>query len=170
MDFMKRSFPSFDGLFFEQTGRNVIYANFLDEKRRDPIQASGVSDGHIQMLINLTALFSEKPNGYSLILLDEPDISLHPWALAVFGEAVKLATGKWNKQVFISTHSPVLISQFEPQNIWAMELDKNGQTVMKRVSEITDIQDLLEEYATGSLYMAEMIAPQSQSDAEELSQ
>jgi predicted ATPase len=170
MNFMKQSFPSFDGLFFEQTGRNVIYANFLDEKRRDPIQASGVSDGHIQMLINLTALFSEKPNGYSLILLDEPDISLHPWALAVFGEAVKLATGKWNKQVFISTHSPVLISQFEPQNIWAMELDKNGQTVMKRVSEITDIQDLLEEYATGSLYMAEMIAPQSQSDAEELSQ
>jgi len=78
MNFMKQSFPSFDGLFFEQTGRNVIYANFLDEKRRDPIQASGVSDGHIQMLINLTALFSEKPNGYSLILLDEPTAGLDP--------------------------------------------------------------------------------------------
>jgi predicted ATPase len=170
MKFMRESFPAFDGLYFEQTGRNTVYANFLDKRRRKPIQASGVSDGYIQMLINLTALFSEKPNGYSLILLDEPDISLHPWALAVFGKAVKLATEKLNKQVFIATHSPVLISQFEPQNIWATELDKNGQTVMKRVSEITDIQDLLEEYATGSLYMAEMIAPQSQSDAEELSQ
>ncbi|WP_199308340.1 MULTISPECIES: AAA family ATPase [Aphanizomenonaceae] len=170
MKFMRESFPAFDGLYFEQTGRNTVYANFLDKRRRKPIQASGVSDGYIQMLINLTALFSEKPNGYSLILLDEPDISLHPWALAVFSKAVKLATEKLNKQVFIATHSPVLISQFEPQNIWATELDKNGQTVMKRVSEITDIQDLLEEYATGSLYMAEMIAPQSQSDAEELSQ
>ncbi|MFM6282297.1 MAG: AAA family ATPase, partial [Dolichospermum sp.] len=148
MKFMRESFPAFDGLYFEQTGRNTVYANFLDKRRRKPIQASGVSDGYIQMLINLTALFSEKPNGYSLILLDEPDISLHPWALAVFSKAVKLATEKFNKQVFIATHSPVLISQFEPQNIWATELDKNGQTVMKRVSEITDIQDLLEEYAT----------------------
>ncbi|MFM8005695.1 MAG: AAA family ATPase, partial [Dolichospermum sp.] len=92
MKFMRESFPAFDGLYFEQTGRNTVYANFLDKRRRKPIQASGVSDGYIQMLINLTALFSEKPNGYSLILLDEPDISLHPWALAVFSKAVKLAT------------------------------------------------------------------------------
>lgn len=118
------------------------------------------------MLINLTALFSEKPNGYSLILLDEPEISLHPWALAIFAKAVKLATKKWNKQVFISTHSPVLISQFEPKNILAAELDADGQTIMKRVSEIPEIQDLLEDYATGSLYMAEMIAPQSKSASE----
>jgi hypothetical protein len=32
---------------------------------------------------------------------------------------------------------------------------------MKRVSEMEEIKDLLEEYAVGSLYMAEMIAPQS---------
>jgi predicted ATPase len=36
---------------------------------------------------------------------------------------VKLATKEWNKQVFIATHSPVLISQFEPTNILAAELD-----------------------------------------------
>lgn len=170
MKFMSESFPTFDGLYFEQTGRNTVYANFLDKKRRKPIPASGVSDGQLQMLINLTALFCENPNGYSLILLDEPDISLHPWALAVFGKAVKLATEKWNKQVFISTHSPVLISQFEPKNIWAMELDVEGKTVIKKVSEIVDIQDLLEDYATGSLYMSEMIAPQSQSEFEASSQ
>ncbi|NET02931.1 MAG: AAA family ATPase [Sphaerospermopsis sp. SIO1G1] len=168
INFMKESFPSFDGLYFEQTGRNVVYANFLDTKRRKPIQASGVSDGHLQMLINLTALFSEKPNGYSLILLDEPDISLHPWALAVLAKAVKIATEKWNKQVFISTHSPVLISQFAPKNIWVMELDTNGQTMMQRVSEIEEIQDLLEDYATGSLYMAEAIAPQSKAFTEDV--
>ena len=86
----------------------------------------------------------------------------------MLAKAVKLATEKWNKQVFVSTHSPVLISQFAPENIWAMELDKNGQTMMKRVSEIEEIQDLLEDYATGSLYMAEAIAPQSKAFTEEL--
>ena len=94
-------------------------------------------------------------------MLDEPEISLHPYALAVLAEAVKLATEKWNKQVFIATHSPVLISQFAPQNILATQLDDSGQTVITRVSEMDKIKDLLDEYAAGSLYMAEMIAPQS---------
>ena len=163
ISFMQESFPAFDNLFFEQTGRYTVYGNFLEKERRQPIRSSGVSDGHLQMLINLTALFSEGQNRYSLILFDEPEISLHPWALAVFAKAVKLATEKWNKQVFIATHSPVLISQFEPENILTAELDKEGKTVLKRISEIEGIQDLLEDYATGSLYMAEMIAPQSKS-------
>ncbi|MCC5639919.1 AAA family ATPase [Nostoc sp. CHAB 5844] len=163
--FMRESFPAFDDLYFEQTSRNTVYANFLDKKRSKPIQASGVSDGHLQMLINLTALFSEKPDLYSLVSLDEPEISLHPWALAVFAKAVKLATEEWNKQVFLATHSPVLISQFAPENILTAELNPEGQTVMRRVSEIPGIQDLLEEYATGSLYMAEIIAPQSKSSS-----
>lgn len=121
--FMKESFPSFNGLAFEQTGRYTVYTNFLDERRQGLIRASGVSDGHLQMLINLTALFSEGLSRYSLILLDEPELSLHPWALAVLAKAVKLATKEWNKQVFIATHSPVLISQFEPTNILAAELE-----------------------------------------------
>ena len=166
ISFMQESFPAFDNLFFEQTGRYTVYGNFLEKGRRQPIRSSGVSDGHLQMLINLTALFSEGQNRYSLILFDEPEISLHPWALAVFAKAVKLATEKWNKQVFIATHSPVLISQFEPENILTAELDKEGKTVLKRISEIEGIQDLLEEYAAGSLYMAEMIAPQSKSALE----
>ncbi len=166
ISFMQESFPAFDNLFFEQTGRYTVYGNFLEKGRRKPIRSSGVSDGHLQMLINLTALFSEGQNRYSLILFDEPEISLHPWALAVFAKAVKLATEKWNKQVFIATHSPVLISQFEPENILTAELDKEGKTVLKRISEIEGIQDLLEQYAAGSLYMAEMIAPQSKSALE----
>lgn len=166
ISFMQESFPAFDNVFFEQTGRYTVYGNFLEKGRRKPIRSSGISDGHLQMLINLTALFSEGQNRYSLILFDEPELSLHPWALAVFAKAVKLATEKWNKQVFIATHSPVLISQFEPENILTAELDKEGKTILKRIGEIEGIQDLLEDYATGSLYMAEMIAPQSKSPLE----
>ncbi|MEC4802889.1 MAG: AAA family ATPase [Jaaginema sp. PMC 1079.18] len=166
IQFMREAFPNFENLYFEQTGRLSIYAYFLDKKRRKPIQASGISDGHLQLLINLTALFSEGRNK-TLILMDEPETSLHPWALAILGKAVKLATEEWNKQVFIATHSPVLLSQFEAKHILAVELDERGQTVIKRVSKIVEIQDLLENYALGSLYMAEMVAPQSQSGMKE---
>jgi predicted ATPase len=162
LDFMKKSFPSFKELLIEQTGPNVVYGNFIEKGRRDPIGASGVSDGHLQMLLLLTALFSEGKFRESLILFDEPEISLHPYALAIFAEAVELATKEWNKQVLIATHSPVLMSQFEPEDIFAVEIGDAGETRITQVSQMNDIKDILDEYAIGSLYMAEMIAPQSQ--------
>ncbi len=159
--FMRKTFPDFNELVFEQTGPNSVYAGFIEKGLLEPIPASGISEGHLQMLILLTALFSEGKKQHSMMLFDEPEISLHPHALAVFAEAVELAVKEWDKQIFIATHSPVLISQFDPANILAFERDETRQTVVKRVSEIENIQDLLEQYATGSLYMAELIAAQS---------
>ena len=159
--FMRKSFPNFEDLLIEQTGPNSVYGSFLERGRQAPIQASGVSDGHLQMLIHLTALFSEGMDRDSLIVFDEPETSLHPYAISVFAEAVKHATKEWHRQVFIATHSPVLISQFDLEDLLVTELDESGQTVLTRVSEMEDIKDLLENYAAGSLYMAEAIAPQS---------
>jgi predicted ATPase len=161
IEFMRKSFPTFKDILIEQTGPTTVYGNFIEQGLRKPIQASGVSDGHLQMLIHLTALFSEGQDRESLILFDEPEVSLHPHALAVFAEAIKFATNSWNKQVFIATHSPVVISQFDPKDILAAEVTESGQTIMRRVSEIDEIGDLLDQYATGSLYMAEMVAAQS---------
>jgi hypothetical protein len=62
--------------------------------------------------------------------------------------------------VILATHSPVLISQFDPDQQLAVE-SREGQTKITRVSEIEDIQDLLQDYGTGSLYMSEAVAPQS---------
>lgn len=161
IELMRESFPGFDDIILEQTGPTTIYGSFLDKRLRQPIFASGVSDGHLQMLLHLTALFSEGKNRDSLILFDEPEISLHPWAIAVFAKAVKLAAETWNKQIFIATHSPVLMSQFAPEHILETSVDETGQTVIRRLNEISEIQDLLKDYAVGSLYMAELIAPQS---------
>ena len=167
ISFMQNSFPNFKDIVFDSAGPNGVYASFVEKSCQDPIPALGVSDGQLQMLIHLTALFSEGKERDSLIVFDEPETSLHPYAISVFAEAVKLATKEWNKQVFIATHSPVLIGQFEPDDILATELDESGQTVLTRVSEMDDIQDLLESYDTGSLYMAEAIAPQSKPYAKE---
>ncbi len=165
--FMRKSFPNFKDLVFEPAGPNAVYASFAEKDRQDSIPVLGVSEGHLQMLILLTALFAQENQTGMLILFDEPETSLHPYAISVFAEAVKLATQEWNRQVFIATHSPVLIGQFEPEDILATGLDKSGQTGLTRVSEMVDIKDLLESYDTGSLYMAEAIAPQSKLDAQE---
>ncbi len=161
IQFMREGVPDFNDLLIEQTGPTSVYGNFIEKGRRQPIRASEISDGHIQLLILLTALFAEGKDRPSLIIFDEPEISLHPHALAVFAKAVKLAAQEWNKQVFIATHSPVLISQFSLENILVTTKGERGETIINRVSEMDEIQDLLEEYAVGSLYMAEMLASQS---------
>jgi predicted ATPase len=160
--FMREGFPTFKDLLLEQTGPNTVYGHFIEKGLKRPIQASGVSDGHLQMLIHLTALFAEGKERDSLILFDEPEISLHPHALAIFAKAVNLACTEWNKQIFIATHSPVVISQFDPMDIVAAEITISGQTILQHLNDIEGIADLLDQYAAGSLYMAEMIASQSQ--------
>ncbi len=159
MQFMRESFPTFADLVLEQTGANSVYASILEKGRSKEIRASGVSDGHLQMLLLLTALFSEGPRD-AVILFDEPEISLHPWALAVLAKAIKLAANDWNKQVFVATHSPVLVAQFDAENILAMET-KEGSCHPRRLSTMPEIEDLLEQYDAGSLYMTEMVAAQS---------
>ncbi len=158
MQYMAEAFPLFDGIVLEQTGPTSVYASFLEKGRREGILASGVSDGHLQLLLLLIALFSEGERE-SVLLFDEPETSLHPWALTVFARAVKVAAEGWNKQVFLATHSPVLISQFEPEDILVAGIEE-GRARFDRLSEIEQVQDLLEDYAAGSLYMSETIAPQ----------
>ena len=165
--FMRKSFPNFNDLVFDPAGPNAIYARFVQKNTSYPVPPLSESEGQLQMLILLTSLFAQGDENDTLILFDEPETSLHPYAISVFAEAVKHATKKWNKQVFIATHSPVLIGQFEPEDILATELPEFAQAVLTRVSEMEDIKDLLESYDTGSLYMAEAIAPQSKPYAKE---
>ncbi|NQU20797.1 MAG: AAA family ATPase [Candidatus Nealsonbacteria bacterium] len=165
MQFMRESFPTFNELVLEQTGPNSVYASILEKGHRKEIHASGVSNGHLQMLLLLTALFSEG-NRNAVILFDEPETSLHPWALAVLAKAIKLAAREWNKQVFLATHSPVLVGQFDAEDILAMEIEE-GRSRPRRLSRIAEIADLLKEYDAGALYMAEMVAAQSKSSYEQ---
>lgn len=164
--YMRKAFPgSFKDLVLEPLGADRVGCSFVEQGRRAPIQASGVSDGHIQLLGLLTALFGDTHDRSSLLLFDEPETSLHPHAIAVFAEAVCEAAEKWDRQVFIATHSPVLISQFSPSDVVVAEVDKDRCTVLRRVSEIAEIRDLLEHYSIGSLYMSENVGQQGSPEA-----
>lgn len=158
MDYMAEAFPEFDGIVIEQTGPSSVYASFQEKGRSEAIFASGMSDGVIQMLLLLLALFSEGDRE-AVLLFDEPEVSLHPWAISVLARAIRRASAEWGKQVFVATHSPVLISQFEPEDILVARVEQGGARY-DRLSQIEEIKDLLAEYAPGSLYMSEALAPQ----------
>ncbi len=161
--YMTEAFPTFKGVVIEQTGPSSVYASILEDGRAEAILASGASDGVLQLLLLLIALFSEGDRD-AVLLLDEPEISLHPWAIAVLARAIKRAATQWRKQVLVATHSPVLISQFDPADVLAARVEE-GRATFTRLSEMPEMEDLLDEYAAGSLYMSEAIGRQSIDDA-----
>jgi predicted ATPase len=162
MAWMKRAFPGFLGLVLEPRGQGGVYGSFAHDGH-EPVAASGLADGHLQLLIVLTALYGGEQ--VSTVLLDEPDLSLHPWALATLADACFDAASKYGRQVLIATHSPVLLSQFDSEQVVAFG-QQDGATQARRVSEMHESQDLLDQFALGSLYMAMAIAPQGDPDAE----
>ncbi len=159
--YMRAAFPdSFRDIVLEALGPERVGASFVEAGRRAPIQASGVSDGHLQLLGLLTALFGDTPHRPSVLIFDEPETSLHPHAIAIFAQAVHEAATEWDRQIFAATHSPILLSQFDPSEVVLAEMGADRFTTLRRASEVEEIRGLLEHYPLGSLYSAEEVGRQ----------
>ena len=88
------------------------------------------SDGTIRLLAMLTALFQEP--SLPLIGLEEPELAIHPGAMAVLAENMVEATLRG--QVVVATHSPDLIDQMPVESIRAVSAE-SGSTKVGRVAE-----------------------------------
>lgn len=84
---------------------------------------TGLSSGEKQLFLRALSLkFLEVNN--SIILIDEPEISLHPqWQKKII--QVYESIGKDN-QLIIATHSPHIIGDIEEKNLRVIKRDKNG--------------------------------------------
>lgn len=159
--FLKQAFPALDDVILQASGPDFNTGSFLEFGSEFEVRPSAVADGVLQCLLLLTALFGEPQGQTQTILLDEPETSLHPWAIYVLSEAVKEATQNWGRQVLIATHSPVLLSMFDPKHLIELTPSPQG-TKARRLEDRSDIQDLIDRYAAGSLYMMQLIGEQSE--------
>lgn len=94
-----------------------------------PWSVEEVSDGTIQSLALFVAIV-EAPG--PLLLIEEPENSLHPWIVRVILDLCREAR---DKQIVLTTHSPVLLNYVEPNNVflvWQYEHHSN-------VARLTDI-------------------------------
>ncbi|MEV0060063.1 ATP-binding protein [Nocardia sp. NPDC050718] len=67
----------------------------------------------------------------SLILLDEPEVSLHPGAQAALMEFIKSETLSKGHQVVIATHSPILVADLPSEAIKVLAFDTKSNRVVK---------------------------------------
>ncbi|MBC8987550.1 AAA family ATPase [Pedobacter sp. N36a] len=114
--------------------------------------ANDLSDGTIRF-IALVTLFMQ-PRLPETIIIDEPELGLHPSAIAKLAGMIKLVAAK-KCQVIIATQSTDLISHFEPEDIIAVD-QINGQSEFNRLnSEI--LSQWLEDYTIDDLWKRNII-------------
>lgn len=73
------------------------------------------------------------PERGNIICLDEPEIGLHPDMISGVAKLIKQAAAE-GTQIFVATHSPMLLNAFELEDIIVFEKDKDNKTIIKRPS------------------------------------
>lgn len=116
-----------------------------------PMQPYHLSDGSIRFICLATTLL--QPNPPSIIVIDEPELGLHPEAIAILAELIEDAASR--TQVIIATQSPALINHFSVDDIVVVNR-KGGQSTFERLRE-EDFESWLEEYSLGELWTKNVI-------------
>lgn len=146
--------PFFDDFLF--TTRTMGSAEKVNlswtQKGSDyPMQPYHFSDGSIRFIALATALL--QPNPPSAIIIDEPELGLHPHALAILAELIEDAATR--TQLIVATQSATLLDHFSVEDIVVVKREK-GSSTFTRLSE-SDYTQWLESYTVGELWSKNVI-------------
>jgi len=116
-----------------------------------PMQPYQLSDGSIRFICLVTALLQPKPP--AAIIIDEPELGLHPEAIRLLGELIKNAAKR--TQLFVATQSLLLLDQFAIEDIIVAKR-KEEQSIFERLDR-KDFAVWLEDYSIGELWTKNII-------------
>jgi predicted ATPase len=115
--------------------------------------AHQLSDGSLRAIAIITALLQPEEMLPTVILIDEPELGLHPGAIAVVASLIKTAAAK--RQVIISTQSSRLMAEFAPENVVVVERHEDdrgfGESSFERLSR-EELGAWLDQYDLGALF------------------
>lgn len=142
-------FPAFGGFVLgpRTTDPSKSLLNWRGKGHEYPFGPHQISDGTLRF-IALAALFLQ-PRPPNVIVLDEPELGLHPSALVVLAAMAKSAATK--VQVIMATQSARLVDEFKPSQIAVLEADTDSGTKCKRLDEEA-LSEWLEDYSLGELW------------------
>lgn len=142
--------PQFDNFILKprelQTQEQQINLQWKQKNSDYTLWPSQLSDGSIRFICLVTALL--QPDPPSTIIIDEPELGLHPYAITLLGSLLRSAALRM--QVIVSTQSVPLVNEFAIDDLIIVERE-NGATVFKRYEEDT-FKTWLEDYSVGELW------------------
>lgn len=117
-----------------------------------PFKPHHLSDGTLRFICLTTALLQPYPP--STIIIDEPELGLHPYAIDILAELIRATSIK--SQIIVSTQSPALVDYFEPEDIIVVNR-KEGASVFERLNKY-ELSSWLQDYSLGELWRKHIVA------------
>jgi predicted ATPase len=147
-DVIRQIAPFFDDfrLAPSKLNENKIRIEWKEKGSDSYFNASSLSDGTLRFMCLATLLL--QPDLPSVILLDEPELGLHPAAVALLAELLESASTK--TQVIVATQSVTLVNHFDIGVVWAVDRVEN-QSVFKKLDQ-KDMESWIDGYALGELW------------------
>lgn len=153
-DTIRLAAPFFDDFLLrskDRGGLEKVRLEWMQKGNDFPFQSIQLSDGTIRFICLVTALM--QPDPPSMIILDEPELGLHPFAINLLADLIKSASER--TQVIVSTQSPQLLDHFDPEHIVVVNR-KEGRSVFERLSS-EQLEDWLKEYTVGELWQKNVV-------------
>ena len=149
---IERVVPNFDRFAIEESyGR--VPLRWKAKGSDKTIGAHLTSDGSLRFFALVTLLNLPPEMLPRVILLDEPELGLHPAAIGLVGAMIKRMSR--HRQVIVATQSPLMLNEFDLGEVYVFDL-KDGQTRVHRPDE-EGLKNWVEKYSTGEIWLTNLI-------------
>jgi len=158
---IQRVMPQFGDFDFEPIpgAGDYVRLNWTDVSNSDYLfDPHQISDGSLRFMALATLLLQPPDLLPKFIVLDEPELGLHPAAIAELGGMVKIAAQ--NTQILLATQSTRLVDEFEPENILIAERDKETHSTIFKKLNADQLQIWLERYSLSELWEKNVLGGQ----------
>src|ERR1039458_7433899 len=131
-DTIRQIAPFFEGfrLAPSKLNESKIRLEWKEKGSDAYFNGSSFSDGTLRFLCLATLLL--QPELPAIVLLDEPELGLHPAAITLLADMLSSAATR--TQVIVATQSVTLVNHFEPESVWAVDRADN-QSVFRHLSQ-----------------------------------
>ena len=152
--------PGIEKIDTKETEDNRLLLRFNEKGFQNPFYVEQMSNGTLKVFAYLLLL--EDPTPPPFLCIEEPENGLYHKLLEPLAtEFREHATGrKRGSQVFITTHQPYFVDALDPKEVWILEKGKDGFSKIRRASEVSLVNDLVEEgLPLGGLWYSEYLEP-----------
>jgi predicted ATPase len=142
--------PAFDDFVLEPqrlNPRNIL----LNWKQRGSEYIFGphqLSDGTLRAMALISLFLQPKEDLPTIIILDEPELGLHPHAIEIITGLIRAAS--LETQVILTTQSTTFLDHFDPKEIIVVDF-RQGHSLFHRLNT-KELKYWLKDYSVGQLW------------------
>lgn len=147
--------PQFLDFFFTPDQNGSLSLNWRQDDSEEVFGPHQLSDGTLRFIALTTLLLQPPKTAPMTIILDEPEIGLHPYAISTLAKEIRMASN--TSQIIVSTQSPLLLNEFECEDIIVAEYSNESHSTILNRPKKSKLADWLKEYSLGELWQKNVL-------------